>query len=325
MLTYRDEIAFRLNQLVEYIRMYKPDFDKVIFCKLLGISNVYDLEKHLYIFDETLKYKDINNNTKLKTKSISIKGMLGITNGETSISASGEFSTSEKYYKLDTKNRINFDPKDLLYPPPLELLEKIANIFDLNENWLLRGKEKPFKPKRIYLRYPGELLELIYEPPLKYYFILSEQENREFAIIIHQSHFKFTITSSFILDAYLPWSDKQWQRDMESLCVLIEKLKQCNSKIEGKVVNKKFFDDLNKGTIPLGSITNYEIRNSTNYVIKDINWQDDILDLSLNEGHLKKITFLYGEWFNTILEAINQIRKENISRMKYYKDNINIM
>ena len=68
-MSYRNEVAVRLNQLFDLIRVRHKDLHIATICKLLGIDDVYEFEKYTFIIPE-----DIEENSTKTT----IKGNIGL-------------------------------------------------------------------------------------------------------------------------------------------------------------------------------------------------------------------------------------------------------
>jgi hypothetical protein len=205
--------------------------------------------------------------------------------------------------------------KDLMHSPSLSLLSQIADVFGVNKSWLQKGTGFPFKFDVTKVYHPGECLDYFSKlSPLKYYFVLSD--NKDMAIILQLSEYKFnTISRSWTLDANLV--GRTGQRQMESLCYLLEKLNITSTC--GRIVSQKLFDALNSGEICPGIIALQQYRNDKmSYEIKSSYWQEDIIDIRHRHRTANEYKAMYGDWFLEAQKIFSFVRENNLAYgMKY--------
>lgn len=301
-MSYRNEVAVRLNQLFDLIRVRHKDLHIATICKLLGIDDVYEFEKYTLIIPE-----DVEGNSSQTT----IKGSIGLNIKLVSLNV----STAKETGHSKVKNK-HYNPQDLIHPPKKDILEDIADIFGLSDDWLQKGKGNPFdydylkKHARINVLYPEECLDYRKEfPSLKYYFVLSGK--KDVAIILQLSEFKFIVVpKSWTLDANSV--GRTGQKQMESLCYLLERLSMTTT--YGRIVSQELFDGLILGKIYPGIIEYMRYCDMENcHKIESSCWQENITDMNQSDRYEH-----YGDWLKESQECISFVRRHNLANRREY-------
>lgn len=300
--SYRDEVAIRLNQLFDLVKVRHSDLHIATMCKLLGIDDVYEFEKYTFIIPDDIDTKSVKRCTKKK-----FGFNLNILNlGSSSEDEIGHTTVKNKHY----------NPEDLIRAPKLQLLQDLADIFGVNPEWLQKGQGAPFKYRYstndldIRPLYPEEcLLYINVFPALKYYFVLSEE--LDIAIVLQISEYKFiVVTKSWTLNANSV--GRTGQKQMESLCYLLERLSL--NQTRSKLVSQKFFNSLMSGQVYPGIVEymNYSAPD-LGYEMKSSYWQDDLPD---NRNGVQE---LYQSWFKEAQECIAFVRNAGLAGGRRYE------
>jgi len=214
-------------------------------------------------------------------------------------------------YEYQTSNSVKKDN----YPvkiPTINVLKKISHFFGVNANWLIKGEGKPFYNHDLNIYRPGDLLEHIPKlSPKKYYFILSDNPEKEVAIILQLSNYKFIVLPK-VWHMNPDCIGRSGQRQLESLCFLLETLfRKSGLEVEGKLVENQLFQKLVSGKIYPGIIS---YKASDHNVINSY-WHDDITDINHHYSIADKYKN-YGDWFVNAQKTIVFIRDEKLSYHK---------
>lgn len=191
--------------------------------------------------------------------------------------------------------------------PSFEFISHFSETFGVNKNWILEGKEAPFRESEGTHYDPLDYLEEIETlAPNKIYFIRSASEAGEVFLLLKLFDHKYKIISRvWHISDHVGAGGQSQIFGMYRLILALQK-SRLSTACGGRILSKDKFNDLISGKVFPGSIIDFPAQDNP--------WWDDFVDVH----HKYPISSSYESWYGKGFMAAQSIVrwkiKENAER-----------
>ncbi|MFG7350906.1 hypothetical protein ACGMNB_07915 [Shewanella oncorhynchi] len=191
--------------------------------------------------------------------------------------------------------------------PSFEFIDHFCVTFGVNRNWLIEGKEAPFRESEITHYDPLDYFDEIEAlAPNRLYFIRSLSKVGEVFLLLKLSDYKYKIFSRvWHISDYVGAGGQSQIFSMYRLILVLQKSRLCTS-CGGRILPEDKFNDLLSGNVFPGSVIEFPAQENP--------WWDDFVDVH----HKYPISLSYESWYGKGFIAAQSIvrwkLKENSER-----------
>ena len=170
------------------------------------------------------------------------------------------------------------------------LINKMENLFNVNEEFLLGKNKYPFKVEKNFYSIREALNKAIEIKAKEIYFLLSKDEDSHYSVVIKENEFKYIILRSYwkLKVSEPPYTER---RELENLYETYKVLLDLNNKtvsmkFEGRYLSPEDFNSILNGNVYPRAIFD---KTHMSY------WVDDFIDIGHNR--IKQYEGCYGSEF----------------------------
>ncbi|NDV13953.1 hypothetical protein [Crenobacter caeni] len=191
--------------------------------------------------------------------------------------------------------------------PSFEFIDHFCATFGVNRNWLIEGKEAPFRESGGTHFDPLDYLDEIEAlAPNRLYFIRSASEAGEVFLLLKLSDYKYKIVSRvWHISAHVGAGGQSQIFGMYRLILALQKSRLSTS-CGGRILPEDKFNDLLSGEVFPGSVIDFPAQENP--------WWDDFVDVHHKYPISSSYEAWYGKGFMAAQSIVRWKLKENTER-----------